>query len=60
MRISRVFAAAALLLAVTMTLRHALSAAVHGWLNWRGPQQNGTSTEKDLPDKIDGKKIRYG
>jgi outer membrane protein assembly factor BamB len=25
-------------------------AAVHGWLNWRGPQQNGTSMEKGLPD----------
>src|SRR5213595_2617910 len=32
------------------------TAAVRGWLNWRGPQQNGTSTEKNLPDKIDPKK----
>jgi len=23
---------------------------VRGWLNWRGPQQNGTSLEKGLPD----------
>jgi outer membrane protein assembly factor BamB len=23
---------------------------VTGWLNWRGPQQNGTSTETGLPD----------
>jgi outer membrane protein assembly factor BamB len=22
-----------------------------GWLNWRGPQQNGTSLEKGLPDR---------
>ena len=22
-----------------------------GWLDWRGPQQNGTSTETGLPDK---------
>ena len=29
------------------------SAAVTGWLNWRGPQQNGSSLEKNLPDKID-------
>ncbi|MEP6663286.1 MAG: PQQ-binding-like beta-propeller repeat protein [Verrucomicrobiota bacterium] len=29
--------------------------AVHGWLNWRGPQQNGSSREKNLPDKIDVK-----
>lgn len=27
-------------------------AAVRGWLSWRGPNQNGTSTEKGLPDKI--------
>jgi len=26
-------------------------AGVRGWLNWRGPQQNGTSLEKGLPDK---------
>jgi outer membrane protein assembly factor BamB len=25
---------------------------VHGWLDWRGPQQNGTSLEKNLPDRI--------
>ena len=24
---------------------------VHGWLSWRGPQQNGSSLEKNLPDK---------
>ena len=28
------------------------TAAVRGWLNWRGPQQNGTSQEKGLPDKL--------
>lgn len=27
-------------------------AAVHGWLNWRGPEQNGTSRETGLPDTI--------
>lgn len=26
------------------------SADVSGWLNWRGPNQNGTSDETDLPD----------
>ena len=30
--------------------------AVQGWLSWRGPLQNGTSLEKNLPDKIDPKK----
>ena len=28
---------------------------VHGWLSWRGPQQNGSSLEKNLPDKIAAK-----
>src|ERR1041385_4765267 len=26
---------------------------VAGWLSWRGPNQNGTSTEKGLPDRLD-------
>src|SRR6266540_7067384 len=29
------------------------AAPVQGWLSWRGPNQNGTSLEKNLPDKID-------
>ncbi|MBI2949024.1 MAG: PQQ-binding-like beta-propeller repeat protein [Verrucomicrobia bacterium] len=28
------------------------AAPVRGWLNWRGPEQNGTSREKGLPDKL--------
>ena len=28
------------------------AAPVHGWLSWRGPQQNGASMEKNLPDKV--------
>ncbi|MFN7137948.1 MAG: PQQ-binding-like beta-propeller repeat protein, partial [Limisphaerales bacterium] len=28
---------------------------VRGWLNWRGPQQNGMSLERGLPDSIDPK-----
>lgn len=28
---------------------------VKGWFNWRGPDQNGTSLETGLPDKIDVK-----
>lgn len=31
------------------------SASAQGWLNWRGPNQNGTSNEKTLPDTIDAK-----
>lgn len=30
-------------------------AAVTGWLNWRGPEQNGVSRETGLPDKVDPK-----
>src|SRR6267378_4443977 len=29
---------------------------VRGWLAWRGPQQNGSSLEKNLPDTVDPKK----
>jgi len=29
----------------------AAAQAVEGWLNWRGPFQNGASTETDLPDR---------
>lgn len=29
--------------------------AVQGWLSWRGPDQNGTSPETGLPEKIDAK-----
>jgi outer membrane protein assembly factor BamB len=28
---------------------------VAGWLNWRGPDQNGTTRETGLPDKVDAK-----
>src|SRR4051812_10281824 len=35
------------------------AAPARGWLNWRGPQQNGTSLEKNLPDKIDVKEALW-
>lgn len=31
------------------------ASAVHGWLNWRGPEMDGMSRETGLPDKIDAK-----
>lgn len=34
---------------------YSASAAVEGWLSWRGPNQNGTSPEKGLPDTVDPK-----
>ncbi len=30
-----------------------LPAAPTGWFSWRGPNQNGTSAEKNLPDTLD-------
>src|SRR5438105_1712 len=33
----------------------ATAAPIRGWLNWRGPQQNGSSLEKNLPDKLQTK-----
>lgn len=33
----------------------ASAAGTAGWLNWRGPDQNGTSPETGLPDKVDAK-----
>src|SRR5260221_2379788 len=33
----------------------ALASDVRGWLNWRGPQQNGSSLEKNLPDTLNVK-----
>ena len=27
-------------------------AGVQGWLHWRGPQQNGTSLEKNIPTQL--------
>ena len=42
------FAASCLL--ISPSLR---AGAARGWLNWRGPHQNGTSAETGLPDKID-------
>jgi outer membrane protein assembly factor BamB len=34
----------------------AAPAAATGWLNWRGPNQNGASAEKNLPDTLDAAK----
>jgi outer membrane protein assembly factor BamB len=33
--------------------------AVNGWLNWRGPNQNGSSPEKNLPSTIDVKQALW-
>jgi len=33
----------------------ASTAGVAGWINWRGPAQNGTSPETGLPAKVDAK-----
>src|SRR6266446_3694427 len=41
-----------LLAAVVFSSHSSFAAPAHGWLSWRGPQQNGTSLEKNLPDKL--------
>jgi outer membrane protein assembly factor BamB len=38
---------------VALTLGHSVSAAVSGWLNWRGPNHNSITEEKGLPTKLD-------
>lgn len=35
--------------------KQAAGGSVQGWLSWRGPNQNGTSPETGLPDKIEAK-----
>src|SRR5438046_6801045 len=35
------------------SLGPAPAAPARGWLSWRGPQQNGVSQEKNLPDSVD-------
>ena len=39
-----------LALGTVLALSSSALADVTGWLNWRGPNQNGTSNESDLPD----------
>src|SRR5262245_50051237 len=40
------------LLAGLILAAQSAASPVRGWLSCRGPQQNGTSLEKNLPDKI--------
>lgn len=55
MKLTIPFAAGLLGLALggSIIISEAHAAPVHGWLNWRGPQQDGVSTETGLPDTID-------
>ena len=39
-------------MALALSIFTARAGSVRGWLNWRGPNQNGFSAEKNLPDKI--------
>ena len=39
-----------LALGTILALSSSAIADVTGWLNWRGPNQNGTSNESNLPD----------
>jgi outer membrane protein assembly factor BamB len=44
------------LLAAAAALAISNFGAVDGWLAWRGPHQNGTSDEKNLPNTVDPSK----
>src|SRR3954447_22015990 len=56
MKAKTVFGALGLLVAgIFVTPTTADADPARGWLSWRGPQQNGASLEKNLPDKIDAK-----
>ena len=46
---AKLFAALAICGLLSLDLR---AATVRGWLDWRGPQQNGSSLEKNLPDRL--------
>src|SRR5688572_28623130 len=46
-------------LGMALALHSTAHAAVTGWLDWRGPFQNGTSLEKGLPSKIDAKQTLW-
>src|SRR5436190_5536463 len=48
-----------LALGVALAFSPFSNAAVTGWLDWRGPLQNGTSLEKGLPAKIDAKQTLW-
>jgi len=55
MKLSKIFVA----LGIVLALNSFAHAAATGWLDWRGPFQNGTSLEKGLPTKIDGKQTLW-
>jgi outer membrane protein assembly factor BamB len=44
------------LLGFFLVLFPSAQGAPTGWFNWRGPNQNGTSAEKNLPDSLDADK----
>ena len=54
-KISFAVSALAFLISTASLFSAPANPAVRGWLNWRGPQQNGASLEKNLPDTVDPK-----
>lgn len=44
------------LLGFFLAASNPVTAGPTGWFNWRGPNQNGTSAEKNLPDTLDAAK----
>ena len=45
--------------AQTFVVGNSSAAPARGWLSWRGPQQNGSSLEKNLPDKLNVKEALW-
>jgi len=57
MKVTSTVVAVGLLLAGSAVNAQITGAApVRGWLSWRGPQEDGSSLEKNLPDTVDPKK----
>ena len=51
--------AVCLLFAASSDVPPLAAAPVQGWLDWRGPEQLGTSRETGLPDRVDAKQALW-
>ena len=51
--------AVCLLFTASSTVLPLVAAPVQGWLDWRGPEQLGTSRETALPDRVDAKQALW-
>ena len=56
---TRTFGIICALLSLSIHTQAAATQGVQGWHDWRGPDQNGTSRETGLPEKIDPKEALW-